>query len=245
MDAQLGRIIEALDRLNLRQNTIIVFMSDHGYHLGDHGGVWMKQTLFERATRTPMMIAGPGVTANGQVSHRILELLDIYPTLTELAGIAAPAGLPGRSFRSLLAKPQADWDHAALSQVRRPLVVRGPARQSGAARDGALDRLANQSPADVNAGRGAGQGVVSRALTRPDADGAAVYQAAGPGPDAGYTIRTELYRYISWDDGNAGEELFDELNDPGETRNLAAEPFYANVLADMRQRLARMKNGAR
>jgi hypothetical protein len=82
-------------------------------------------------------------------------------------------------------------------------------------------------------------------LTGPDADGAAAYQAAAPGLDTGYTIRTELYRYISWNDGKAGEELFDEVNDPGETRNLVMQPFYANVLADMRQRLALMKNGAR
>ena len=65
---------------------------------------------------------------------------------------------------------------------------------------------------------------------------------AAQGPDTGYTIRTELYRYISWNDGKAGDELFDELNDPGETRNLVTQPFYANVLADMRQRLALMKN---
>jgi len=211
VDAQVGRILEALDRLNLRQNTIIVFMSDHGYHLGDHGGLWMKQTVFERATRTPMMMAGPGVTAKGEVSHRIVELLDIYPTLAALAHVAAPAGLPGRSFHPLLTNPKADWDHAALSQVRRPISIGAP-------------------------GRGAS------ALTGPDADGAAAYQAPVSGPDTGYTIRTELYRYISWNDGKAGEELFDELNDPGETRNLVTQPFYTNVVADMRQRLARMKN---
>jgi iduronate 2-sulfatase len=216
MDAQLGRILDALDRLNLRQNTIIVFMSDHGYHLGDHGGLWMKQTVFERATRTPMMMAGPGVTAKDQVSHRIVELLDIYPTLAALAHVAAPERLQGRSFQRLLASPKAEWDHAALSQVRRAISI----------------------------GRGAGRGAAASLLTGPNADGAAVYQAPTPGPDTGYTIRTELYRYISWNDGKAGEELFDELNDPGETRNLVPQPFYARVLADMRQRLAQMKNTA-
>jgi arylsulfatase A-like enzyme len=224
MDAQLGRILEALDRLHLRQNTIIVFMSDHGYHLGDHGGLWMKQTVFERATRTPMIVAGPGVTAKGQVSQRIVELLDIYPTLTGLARVAAPAGLPGRSFQPLLANPKAEWDHAALSQVVRPNLT-GAAAGRGPARD-------------------AGAGAAPSSLTGPDADGAAVYQAPATGPAIGYTIRTELYRYISWNEGKVREELFDELNDPGETRNLAAQPFYANVLADMRQRLARMKDGA-
>jgi iduronate 2-sulfatase len=221
MDAQLGRILDALDRLNLRRNTIVVFMSDHGYHLGDHGGLWMKQTVFERATRTPMMMAGPGVTAQGQVSHRIVELLDIYPTLAAVAHITPPAGLQGRSYDPLLVNPKAQWDHAALSQVRRPISIGAGAR-----------------------GRGGARGAAASSLTGPNADGAAVYQAAASGPDTGYTIRTELYRYISWNDGKAGEELFDELNDPGETRNLAMQPFYADVLADMRQRLARMKSGS-
>jgi iduronate 2-sulfatase len=242
MDAQLGRILDALDSLNLRQNTIIVFMSDHGYHLGDHGGLWMKQTVFERATRTPMMMAGPGVTAKGQVSHRIVELLDIYPTLAALARVAAPAGLQGRSFQSLLVNPKAEWDHAVLSQVRRAISIGTGARGRGAARGaGAGDPTANRA----QTGRGVGRGAAASSLTGPDADGAVAYQAtAAPGPDTGYTIRTELYRYISWNDGKAGEELFDELNDPGETRNLVAQPFYANVLADMRQRLVLMKNAA-
>src|SRR5262249_52515036 len=136
MDAQLGRILDTLDRLNLRQNTIIVFRSDDGYHLGDHGGLWMKQTVFERATRTPMVMAGPGVPAKGQVSHRIVELLDIHPTLAALAGVAAPAALQGRSFQPLLVNPKADWDHAALSQVRRPISIGTGARGSDAGRRG-------------------------------------------------------------------------------------------------------------
>lgn len=214
MDAQLGRILDALDRLNLRQNTIIVFLSDHGYHLGDHGGLWMKQTVFERATRTPMMMAGPGVPAKGQVSHRVIELVDIYPTLAALARVAPPAGLQGKSFQPLLVNPGAAWDHPALSQVRRPLWL----------------------------GAGRGRATVSP-LTGPDADAAAANRPA-PGPNVGYTIRTDFYRYISWDDGKVGEELFDELNDPGETRNLAAQPFYAKVLGDMRDRLARMRGAS-
>jgi uncharacterized sulfatase len=209
MDAQLGRILDALDRLDLRQKTIIVFLSDHGYHLGDHGGLWMKQTAFERATRTPLMMAGPGVTATGQISHRIVELVDIYPTLAELAGVKAPSGLEGESFERLLVDPRAPWDHPALSQVRRQLSIRrGPP-----------------------------------SLTGPAADGAAANPPSA-GPNVGYTIRTELYRYVSWDEGTVGEELFDELNDPGETHNLAARPFYENVLADMRRRLAQMRGGA-
>jgi iduronate 2-sulfatase len=224
MDAQVGRILAALDRLNLRQNTIVVFLSDHGYHLGDHGGLWMKQTVFERATRTPMMMSGPGITANGQVSHRIVELLDIYPTLAALTHVTPPTTLEGQSFLPLLANPRGEWDHPALSQVRRSISIGGPGRGAG--------RGSSAAP-----GRG------NPSLTGPDADAAAANRGGG-GPNTGYTIRTDLYRYIAWDDGKAGEELFDELNDPGETRNLAAQPFYSNVLTDMRQRLARARNSS-
>jgi uncharacterized sulfatase len=217
MDAQVGRILAALDRLNLRQNTIVVFLSDHGYHLGDHGGLWMKQTAFERATRTPLMMAGPGVSAKGQISHRIVELLDAFPTLAGLAGVTPPRALQGRSIQPLLADPRAAWDHPALSQVRRPVTL----GRGGQGRGGVVS--------------------TSPSLTGPAADGAATYRPAA-GPNIGYTIRTELYRYVAWDDGKAGEELFDELNDPGETRNLAVVPFYADVLADMRQRMARARN---
>lgn len=227
MDAQLGRILAALDRLNLRRNTIIVFLSDHGYHLGDHGGLWMKQTVFERGTRTPMMMAGPGISAKGQISHRIVELLDIYPTLAALTGATPPAGLQGRSIAPLLGDAQASWDHAAISQVRRPWSVGGGRGGGRAAGGGAQGAGREGAPA----------------LTGPDADAASANRPAA-GPNVGYSIRTELYRYIAWDDGKAGEELFDELNDPGETRNLAAVPFYANVMVNMRQRLASARGAA-
>ena len=118
LDANVGRVLDALDRLGLADNTIVVFMSDHGYHLGDRGQ-WMKQTMFEHATRSPLMISGPGVTARGRGSSRIVEFVDLYPTLVALAGIKAPAGLHGRSLAPLLEDPSAAWDHAALSQVRR------------------------------------------------------------------------------------------------------------------------------
>ena len=118
LDANVGRVLDALDRLGLSNNTIVLFVSDHGYHLGDRGQ-WMKQTLFERSTRAPLMIAGPGVTARGAASPRIVEFLDVYPTLAALAGLTPPAGLHGRSLAPLLADARAPWDHGAVSQVRR------------------------------------------------------------------------------------------------------------------------------
>ena len=120
VDAQVGRLLAALDRLGLAERTIVVFWSDHGYHLGEHDGVWQKRTLFEEGARAPLIIRAPGVSGNGQASRRIVEFVDIYPTLTELAGVTAPMELAGRSLRPLLDNPIAPWDGYAVTQVLRP-----------------------------------------------------------------------------------------------------------------------------
>lgn len=119
MDAQVGRLLRALDRLGLTGNTTIVFWGDNGYHLGEHGQ-WMKQTVFEPASRIPLLIGGAGVPARGQASQRTVELLDLYPTLADLCALSStPAGLQGRSVTPLLKNPAAHWEHPAISQVLR------------------------------------------------------------------------------------------------------------------------------
>jgi uncharacterized sulfatase len=118
LDANVGRVLDALDRLGLADSTIVVFLSDHGYHLGEHGQ-WMKQTLFERSARVPMIVAGPGIASNGRAAPGVVELLDLYPTLAELTRVRPPRGLQGRSLVPLLKNPDAAWDHPALTQVRR------------------------------------------------------------------------------------------------------------------------------
>ncbi len=95
-----------------------MFISDHGYHLGEQGQ-WMKQTLFERSARAPLLIAAPGLPSRGRSTSRIVEFLDVYPTLAFLAGVRAPEGLHGRSLAPLLKNPDAKWDHPAITQVRR------------------------------------------------------------------------------------------------------------------------------
>lgn len=184
LDANVGRVLDALDRLGLAENTIVIFVSDHGYQLGERGQ-WMKQTLFERSARAPLIVAGPGVSAKGRASSRIVEFLDLYPTLADLARVAAPSGLHGRSLMPLLRNPEARWDRPALTQVRR---------------------------------------------------------GAGANAFMGYSIRTDRWRYTEWDEGKRGVELYNEVDDPHETNNLAAHPAQRTRVAEMRELLRRVRS---
>jgi iduronate 2-sulfatase len=184
LDANVGRVLDALDRLGLAQNTVVVFISDHGYLLGERGQ-WMKQMLFERSARAPLIIAGEGVGAKGQASPRIVEFVDLYPTLADLTGLKPPAGLHGRSLTPLLKDPRIAWNRPAITQVRRG------------------------NPAN--------------------------------GFFMGYTVRTEQWRYTEWDDGKQGIELYDEMADPAELRNLAGEPDKAKIIAQMKGLLRGMR----
>ncbi|HEY1110293.1 MAG TPA: sulfatase [Opitutaceae bacterium] len=109
MDAQVGRILEALDRAKASSNTIVVLWGDHGWHLGDHG-MWAKHTNYEQASRIPVIIRAPGVTSPGTRTRALFETVDLYPTLVALAGLPSPATKPaldGRSFVATLRDPKA------------------------------------------------------------------------------------------------------------------------------------------
>jgi arylsulfatase A-like enzyme len=114
-DWNVGRVLDALDRLGLAQNTIVIFTSDHGYHLGEKGKWSKHSSLFEVAVRVPFIVRVPGAAGNGRASAGTVELLDLYPTLIELCGLPAIEGLQGVSFASLLKNPDAEWKHPAFS----------------------------------------------------------------------------------------------------------------------------------
>ena len=149
----------------------LAFYADR-YHLGEHG-MWHKKSLFEESARVPLIVAAPGAGVRGQASPRTVELIDLYPTLAALAGLAPPPDLHGASLVPLLENPLTPWTRAAYSQVQ-------------------------------------------------------------PGAFPGWSVRTERWRYTEWEAGKRGTELYDHEQDPHEYENLAGDPRFAGVVAEMK-----------
>jgi arylsulfatase A-like enzyme len=117
-DANIGRVLAELDRLGLADNTVVVLWGDHGWKLGEHAG-WCKHTCVENDTRSTLVLAAPAAKGAGQTCSRLVEFVDIYPTLCDLAGLPLPAHLQGTSMKPLLDDPARSWKSAAFSQYPR------------------------------------------------------------------------------------------------------------------------------
>ncbi len=125
-DANVGKVLDELDRLKLADNTIIVLWGDHGWKLGDYGS-WCKHTNFELDTHVPLLFRGPGVSA-GKRCKALVEMVDVFPSLAELVGHKPPAHCEGESLKRLLAKPDGEWKNFAVSQYPRGPVMGYSAR---------------------------------------------------------------------------------------------------------------------
>jgi len=116
VDAQIGRVLDELDRLGLTEETVVMLWSDHGYHFGEHG-TWNKLTNFEEATRSTLIVSAPGQSQPGTATDGLVEHVDMYPTLCELCGLPVPEGLEGTSFAPPMEGPSRAWKKAAFSQA--------------------------------------------------------------------------------------------------------------------------------
>ena len=122
IDAMIGRLLDELDRLKLRDNTAVILWGDHGWKLGEHAG-WCKHTNFEPDTRVPMILSVPGVKTAGRRTWALTEYVDIYPTLCEVCSLPVPGHLEGHSMVALLEDPARPWKKAAFSQYPRGKVM--------------------------------------------------------------------------------------------------------------------------
>ncbi len=211
IDAQVGKVLAELDRLGLRDNTVVILWGDHGWHLGEMG-VWGKATNYEIATRVPLIISAPGMTARGKASGALVELIDMYPTLCELTGLPVPTHVEGTSFAPLLRDPKRPWKTAALSQFPSPALREWAALPlSEAMRTTFFGPLITQKEKLI--------AEQFPALWSRDRFENHVM---------GYTMRTDRYRLVRWVDlreptKTLATELFDHETDPREAKNIAAE----------------------
>ena len=130
MDAQVGKVLTALDEAELRERTIVVLWSDHGFHLGERG-LWAKSTNFEIDARVPLILSTPQLKHRGATTDALVELVDLFPTLVELCGLPMPDKLEGSSMVRLLDDPARSWKAAAFTQFQRPWRIKGGVTNMG------------------------------------------------------------------------------------------------------------------
>ncbi|MCK5174794.1 MAG: sulfatase-like hydrolase/transferase, partial [Planctomycetes bacterium] len=118
VDALAGRLLDELERLELREDTVVILWGDHGFHLGEQG-LWAKANNYELSTRSPLILSVPGQPGAGAVCQALVEFVDVYPTLVEACGLPVPDGLEGVSMLPLFKDPAQPWKRAAFSQYPR------------------------------------------------------------------------------------------------------------------------------
>ena len=212
VDAQIGKMVAALEGAGVRDNTIIVVWGDHGWHLGDMG-VWGKATNYEIATRVPLMIWSPDMKMRGAKTDALVELVDIFPTLCELAGVPAPDHLEGHSFVPLMNRSDQPWKKAAFSVYPNPALREWAANPlSQGMRETWFGPLIKEVEGRIRAQQG---DKWDRELFEQHL--------------MGYAIRTDRYRLVAWRDFREPKaeplfvELYDHQADPSETKNIASE----------------------
>lgn len=228
VDAQIGKLMQTLETTGLKENTIVVVWSDHGYHLGDMD-IWGKATNYEIATRVPLLVSTPDMpkTKRGKKTNALVELVDLYPTLTELAGLKAPKTLDGLSFAPLLQNPDQSWKKAAFSQFPTPAL-----REWGSIplRQGMRETYFGELITEVE----------TKIALQMDAKWDKSFFEENL---MGYSMRTPEYRLIAWKDrrNSNAEILFTELYDlseqPYEQKNIAQEQpeLTAQLLKQLNQ----------
>lgn len=214
VDAQIGRMVQALEEEGVLENTVIVLWSDHGWHLGDMG-IWGKATNYEIATRVPLIVAAPQVPASnvGMHSDALVELVDVYPTLCDLCGLEKPEHLEGQSFVPLLKAPQRPWKTAVFSQFPTPALREWAANPlSPGMRETYFGPLITQVEERIQ-------------KQFPEVWNREFFEQRL----MGYAMRTDRYRLVVWKDYIHPEqkpiffELYDHQTDPQETKNIALE----------------------
>lgn len=227
VDAQVGKILNQLDALGLRDNTIVILWSDHGYHLGEMGH-WGKASNYEIATRVPLIISTPQMSSNvrGTKTNALVELLDMYPTLCDLAKISTPKTVEGKSLVPLLKKPNKKWNHWAMSVFPSPALREwGAYPLRPAMRETFFGPLLQQVEDRIKQQQGKKW---DRELFENNL--------------MGYSLRMENYRVVFWKNRLQKQavpvfvELYDHRTDPNETINIAedcpkiVEKFYRQFM---------------
>ncbi|MCM8525923.1 MAG: sulfatase [Lentisphaeraceae bacterium] len=183
VDAQVGKLLDSLDKEGLAENTIVVLWGDHGWHLGDMG-VWGKATNYEIAARVPFMIYAPGMKSKGKKTKALVELMDIYPTLVDLAGLKMPEHLQGKSLVPLMNDSDLEWNEPVLTQYPNPALREWAALPlSPEMRQTFFGPLIEAKESEIKAQFGS---KFNKELFENNL--------------MGYSLRTDRYRFISWMD---------------------------------------------